>query len=174
MLAYTFGIPLSIFAFLLVGALFGTAGPDPNAGLMPGFIAACAVFAGCMSLQKKANNALEHPEAIMVNCSPERAFTSVYETLVECHASDSYWSLQPLQNSLKIVATLRFSEMLCAGESLKPENRFIRLVVTVRGITDGKTMVNLSYYIHSPHGRWTCDEGVRVTTAAIKRDLMAA
>lgn len=174
MLAYTLGIPFSIFAFLLVGALFGTAGPDPGAGLLPGLIAGVAVFLWCKSLQEKTNNALEHPETILVNCSPEKAFTTVYECLVECHANEHFWSVQPLQNSLKIVGTMKFTEKVCGGAQPVPENRFIRLVANVRAAAGGKSAVTLSYFVHSPQGRWKCDEGVALTTAAIKRDLMAA
>jgi hypothetical protein len=174
MLVYTFGIPISIFAFLLVGALVGTAAPDPGAGIMPGLIAGCAVFAWCMSIQKKANNDLENPEPIPVNCSPEKAFSTIYDCLVECHANENYWSLQPLQNSLKIVGSMKFSEVVCGGEKPSSANRLLRIVAKVSTNAAGKTVVNLAYTVHSPQGRWKCDEGIELTTRAIKRDLMAA
>lgn len=173
MLVYTIGIPLSIFAFLLVGALVGTAGPDPNTGLMPGFIAGCAVFGLCMFIQRKANTALENPEPIEVNCSPERAFNAVYECLQATHIGPNYWSIQPLQNSLRIMGTLRFDDLLCAGERLECVSRQLRLTASISTNVAGKTVVKLAYSVDSPRGRWTCDEGIAKTTNWIRRELIS-
>lgn len=172
MLVYTLGLPLSIFVFLLVGAVFGSA--DPQAGLMPGLVAGIVVFSWLMSWQEKANNDLENPAPITVNCSPERAFSAVYDCLTECHINDNFWSIQPLQNQLKIVAHVRFTEAVNGGGQMITENRSIRLVASVQTTPAGKTAVSLSYFVHSPQGRWTCDDLVQLTTAAIKRELMAA
>lgn len=174
MLAFTFGIPLSILAFLVIGSLVGTAATDPGTGIMPGFIAGCAVFGLCMFLQNKANHTLENPEAIVLDCSPETAFGTVYDTLLESHYGDSFWSIQPMQQSLKLVASIRFQEMICAGGGFEPASRFIRLVAQVGRNEDGKTTVTLRFFTQSPHGRWKCDEGIAKLTRSIKENLMLA
>jgi len=174
MLAYTIGIPLSIFAFLLVGALVGTSAPDPGAGIMPGFIAGCAVLVLCRFLQNKENNALEHPEVITADCSPEKAFSTVYECLMASHNGPHYWNVQTLQNSMRIVGTMRFDELVSAVERPVAMERFIRLLVKVGTNAAGKTTVTLHYTVHSPQGRWKVDEGIAKTTSWIKRDLMSA
>jgi len=174
MLAYSFGIPLSIFVFLLVGALFGTAGPDPSAGLTPGLIAAGIVFALCMKGQDGANKALERPDTIVVNCSPERAFSTVHECLMLSNHGEHYWSIQSLQNTLRIIGTMKFDEQGCGGE--KPANlkRHVRLLVSISTNAAGKTVVKPVFTVHSEQGRWTCDKVIAETMSALRRELMCA
>lgn len=175
MLGYTFGIPLSIFAFLLVGAAIGTSSPDAAAGFMPGLIAGCAVFGLCMFLQNKSNKELEEPVAIIAPCSPERAFSKVYNCLVATHYGPSYWSLQPNPHSLRILGTLRFDENVAGlAGAIDTLDRQIRLTVSVTTNAAGQTVVNLFYNVYSPQGRWTCNEGIASTTNWIKRELMSA
>lgn len=175
MLAYTFGIPLSIFAFLLVGALVGTAAPDPGAGIMPGLIAGGIVFALCMKAQGQANSELENPAPFVVDCSPERAFSTIYGCLAEASYGPTYWSVQPMQTTMKIIGTLKFEEPIAGGAGgMSSARRQLRLVASVCTNALGKTVVTLKYNVYSPAGRWTCDEGIAKTTSWIKRDLMLA
>jgi len=174
MLAYTLGLPLSIFVFLIVGALVGTHAPDPGAGLMPGFIAGIIVFGLCLQGQRKVNVALESPDTITVDCSPERAFSAVHECLMLSNHGPNYWSTQPLQNSLRIIGTLKFDESLDSGEKSKSLKRHVRLLASVRTNAAGKTVVKLAYTVHSDLDRWACDEIIAKTTTAIRRELMCA
>ena len=175
MLGYTIGIPLSILIFLVVGALVGNAGPDPASGLMPGLFAGGIVFGLCLFLQEKANKDLESPEAIEANCSPEKAFSKVYECLAASHYGPSYWSLMPFQNNLRIVGILKFEELgMGNGGTIDSVGRQLRLEVKCSTNAAGKTVVSLLYNVHSPQGRWTCDDGIIKTTSWIKRELMAA
>jgi len=174
MLAYTFGIPFSIFAFLLVGALVGTNAPDPSAGLMPGLIAAGIVFALCLTGQSGANKSKENPDPIPANCSPERAFSAVHECLMLSSHGPHYWSIQTLQNTLRIIGTMKFDEEGCGGE--KPINlkRHVRVMVSIRTNALGKTEVKPVFTVHSEQGRWTCDKVIDETMSALKRELMCA
>jgi hypothetical protein len=174
MLAYTLGLPLSIFVFLLVGALVGTNAPDPGAGLMPGVIAAGAVFGLCLYGQRKVNVVLENPDTLTVDCSPERAFSAVHECLMVSHHGPHYWSTQPLQNSLRIIGTLKFDESVLMGETSKSLKRQLRLLASIRTNAAGKTVVQLVYTVHSDLDRWACDEIIAKTTSAIRRELMRA
>ena len=174
MLAYTIGIPLSIFAFLLVGALVGTAAPEPGTGVMAGLIAGGIVLTLCLKAQEKADSELENPPPFEVSCSPETAFGKIYDCLAESHYGLSYWSIQPLQVSMKIIATMHFEEMMASGESLTPVRRQLRLVASISTNALGKTIVKLAYNVYSPAGRWTCNEGIAQITSLIKRELIVA
>jgi hypothetical protein len=174
MLAYTFGIPFSIFAFLLVGALVGTNAPDPSAGLMPGLIAAGVVFALCMKGQIGADKALENPDTFVVNCSPERAFSAVHECLMLSSHGEHYWSIQTLQNTLRIIGTMKFDEQGAGGEKPVTLKRHVRLLVSISTNAAGKTVVKPVFTVHSEQGRWTCDKVIAETTSALKRELMCA
>jgi len=174
MLAYTFGIPLAIFAFLLVGALVGTNAPDPGAGLLPGFIAGGAVLTLCFKVQKKANFALENPDTIVVECSPERAFNAVNDCLTLTSHGTDYWSTRPLQNSLRIIGTMKFDESLTTGDKSRALKRHIRLLASIGTNAAGKTAVKLVFTVHSELDRWRSDEIVAEITRAIKRELMVA
>ena len=174
MIGITVGVPIGVFVFLFIGALIGTGSGNPEAGLLPGFIAGAAVFFMCMKWQKDQHHQMQN-QVLASNCSPEASFSAVKEALDATHLGSSYWQTDIVQHNLILRSVIKFEEIAC-GPFGKVVNvsRIIKLIATVErhGLTG--SLVKLEYTTISIHGRWTVDDGITKTTRYIKNALAEA